>query len=100
MDAAEMDVARASAVEGDTEEISISLRAVPSVEAFVRVLETAGLWTQAMHWAWQPWFAAMRGFAHVGAPSPRHRAMVHRFPRRSAASRIRSAYYCQRRIRV
>ena len=67
MDAAEMDVARASAVEGDPEEISISLRAVPSVEAFVRVLETAGLWTQAMHWAWQPWFAAMRGFAHAWA---------------------------------
>jgi hypothetical protein len=43
MDAAEIGVTRASAVEDDSEEISTSLRAMPSVEAFVRVLETAGL---------------------------------------------------------
>jgi hypothetical protein len=36
------------AAEDDTEGISISLGTVPSVEAFVRAFETAGLWMQAL----------------------------------------------------
>jgi hypothetical protein len=104
MDAAKMDVTRASArlpgldieivhrpaVEDDIEEISI-VSATPSVEAFVRTFETAGLWTQAMHSAWQPWLAAARNFALPWALEARHRATVHPVPRRSAARRIRSA---------
>jgi hypothetical protein len=54
-------------LDDDSEEISISLRALPPVEAFVRALETAGLWTQVMHCAWQPWFAAARGFTRPWA---------------------------------
>ncbi len=61
-DAAEMD---AIAVEDGTEE---SLIAIAPVEAFVGSFETAGLWTQqAIHCAWQPWFAAARGFTQPWA---------------------------------
>jgi hypothetical protein len=57
----------------EDEEISISLRAMPSGEAFVRAFETAGLWTQAMQCAWQPWLAAARTFMlpwALGLPPP------------------------------
>jgi len=48
---------------GDAEQISINLQAVPSFEAFGRVLETSNLfafWAQAAHMAWLPWIEAMR----------------------------------------
>jgi hypothetical protein len=81
MGAAEMDVTGASArpprpdieivhrraAEDDTEGISISLRTMPSVEAFVRASETAGLLMQALSCLWQPWFAAARLRTAVGA---------------------------------
>ena len=60
-DAADTD---ARAVEDDTEE---SLIAIPPVKAFVRAFETAGLWTQVVHCAWQPWFAAARAFTQTWA---------------------------------
>jgi hypothetical protein len=85
----------AQAVEDASEEISISLRAMPPVEAFVRALEAAELWTQAMHRAWQPWFAARAASHSRGRSSRRHRATVHRVRRRSAARRIKSARYYQ-----
>jgi hypothetical protein len=63
--------------EGDAEEISINLKAVPSFEAFGRFLEQANpfaFWAQAARLAWFPWLAA----AHAvmlplgsAAPSPR-----------------------------
>jgi hypothetical protein len=47
--------------EGDVEEISINLKAVPSFEAFGRFLEQANpfaFWAQAARLAWFPWLAA------------------------------------------
>jgi hypothetical protein len=43
---------------GDLEALSINLRAMPSFEAFGRLLETANpfvFWAQAMQMAWLPW---------------------------------------------
>jgi hypothetical protein len=47
--------------QGDAEQISINLQAVPSFEAFGRFLETANpfaFWAQAARLAWFPWLAA------------------------------------------
>jgi hypothetical protein len=49
--------------EGDAEEISINLQAVPSFDAFRRFLEAANpfaFWAQAARLAWLPWLAAAR----------------------------------------
>lgn len=49
--------------QGDAEEISINLQAVPSFEAFGRFLEAANpfaFWAQAARLAWLPWLAAAR----------------------------------------
>ena len=46
--------------QGDAEEMTITLRAVPSFEAFGRFLEGANpmlLWMQWMQAAWSPWLA-------------------------------------------
>jgi hypothetical protein len=48
---------------GNFEQISINMRAVPSFEAFGRVLEQANpfaFWIQATQLAWAPWLEAMR----------------------------------------
>jgi hypothetical protein len=50
----------------DAEEISITLKAVPSFEAFGRYLETAHpffFWAQAMQLAWLPWLQAARSMS-------------------------------------
>jgi hypothetical protein len=47
----------------DAEQISITLKAVPSFDAFGRYLETMNpfaLWVQAMQLAWFPWLQAAR----------------------------------------
>jgi hypothetical protein len=47
--------------QGDAEQISINLQAVPYFEAFGRFLETANpfaFWAQAARLAWFPWLAA------------------------------------------
>ena len=44
--------------EGNEEQILISLRAVPSFEAFGRLMEASNLllfWTRMMQTAWSPW---------------------------------------------
>ena len=44
--------------EGDEEQMLITLRAVPSFEAFGRLLEASNpllLWTRMMQAAWSPW---------------------------------------------
>ncbi len=49
--------------DGDSEQISISLQAVPSFEAFGRFLEAANpfaFWVQAGQLAWLPWLEAVR----------------------------------------
>jgi hypothetical protein len=53
------------------EEISITLRAVPSFEAFGRYLETANpffFWAQAMQLAWLPWLQAARAMSVPDLP--------------------------------
>jgi hypothetical protein len=52
--------------DGDAEEISINLQAVPSFEAFGRFVETMSpfaFWAHAMQMAWLPWLAAVQTFA-------------------------------------
>lgn len=77
VDAAETDTIRATArlpgldieimhrraVEGDGEQISINLRAVPSFEAFGRALDAVNpvaFWAQAARFAWLSWLEATR----------------------------------------
>jgi hypothetical protein len=48
---------------GDAEQISINLQAVPSFDAFGRMLEGANplaFWAQAAQLAWLPWLEATR----------------------------------------
>jgi hypothetical protein len=52
--------------EGDAEQISIHLQAVPSFEAFGRFADSINpfaFWAQAMQMAWLPWLAATQAFA-------------------------------------
>jgi hypothetical protein len=48
--------------DGDSEQISINLQAVPSFEAFGRVLEADrfAFWVQVGQLAWVPWLEAVR----------------------------------------
>lgn len=49
--------------EGDAEQISINMQAVPSFEAFGRYVEAANpfaFWAQAAQLAWRPWIEAAR----------------------------------------
>jgi hypothetical protein len=49
--------------DGDSEQISINLQAVPSFEAFSRFLEDANpfaFWARASRLAWLPWLQAAR----------------------------------------
>jgi hypothetical protein len=49
--------------DGDSEQISINLQAVPSFEAFSRFLEDANpfaFWVRASQLAWLPWLEAAR----------------------------------------
>ena len=59
----DIEIVHRRAVEGEAEEISINLRAVPSIEAFGRMLEAAApfaFWAQSAQLAWLPWFEAAR----------------------------------------
>jgi hypothetical protein len=75
------------AVEGDAEQISINLRAVPSFEAFGRALEAANpfaFWAQAAQLAWLPWLETL-ALARELTPS---------LPRPSGDATSRSAQEC------
>jgi hypothetical protein len=57
----EMEIIHRRLPEANTEQISINLRAVPSFEAFGRILETANpfvFWVRAAQLAWMPWLGA------------------------------------------
>jgi hypothetical protein len=57
----EMEIIHRRLPEANTEQISINLRAVPSFEAFGRILETANpfvFWIRAAQLAWMPWLGA------------------------------------------
>lgn len=59
--------------QGDAEQISINLQAVPSFEAFGRFLETANpfaFWAQATRLAWFPWLAAAHAVMLPPSPAP------------------------------
>jgi hypothetical protein len=62
--------------QGEGEEMVITVRAVPSFEAFGRYLEAANpllLWMQMMQAAWSPWLGALPG-ATAALRSPSERA--------------------------
>ena len=57
--------------EGNEEQIVVMLRAVPSFEAFGRLLEASNpllVWTRMMEAAWSPW---VRGLTTAFSPSVR-----------------------------
>src|SRR5215510_9547209 len=59
----DIEVVHRQSPDGDSEQISINLQAVPSFEAFGRFLEAANplaFWVQAGWLAWLPWFEAVR----------------------------------------
>jgi hypothetical protein len=59
--------------EGDAEQISIHLQAVPSFEAFGRFAEGMNpfaFWAQAMQMAWLPWLAAAQVLGGPGSSFP------------------------------
>ena len=52
--------------QGDSEEMTITLHAVPSFEAFGRFVEAANpmlFWMRALQTAWAPWLALIRAAA-------------------------------------
>jgi hypothetical protein len=54
----DIEIVHRRAPDGDAEQISINLKAVPSFEAFVRPLESANpwaFWAEATRLAWLPW---------------------------------------------
>ena len=58
-----IEVVHRQSPDGDSEQISINLQAVPSFEAFGRFLEAANpfaFWVQAGQLAWLPWLEAVR----------------------------------------
>lgn len=58
-----IEVVHRQSPDGDSEQISINLQAVPSFEAFGRFLEAANpfaFWVQAGRLAWLPWLEAAR----------------------------------------
>jgi hypothetical protein len=59
----DIDVVYRRSPDGEAEQISINLQAVPSFEAFGRFLETANpfaFWAEAARLAWSPWLLAAR----------------------------------------
>jgi len=70
-----IDIVHSQSPDGDSEQISITLQAVPSFEAFSRAFEAANpfvFWTQAMRLAWLPWLEAARiAMLPPSLPAPR-----------------------------
>jgi hypothetical protein len=70
-----IDIVHSQSPDGDSEQISITLQAVSSFEAFGRALEAANpfvFWTQAMRLAWLPWLEAARiAMLPPNLPAPR-----------------------------
>jgi hypothetical protein len=69
-----IEVVHRQSQEGDSEQISINLQAVPSFEAFGRFLEAANpfaFWVRTSRLAWLPWLEAARlaTLSFSGAPA-------------------------------
>src|SRR5262249_16379346 len=59
----DIEIVHGGSPDGDAEQISINLQAVPSFEAFGRFLESGGpfaFWAQAARLPWFPWLGAMQ----------------------------------------
>jgi hypothetical protein len=59
----DIEIVHRRAPDEDVEQISVTLKAVPSFEAFGPYLEAANpfaVWAQAMQLAWLPWLKAAR----------------------------------------
>jgi hypothetical protein len=59
----EIEITHRRSPDGDAEQISINMQAVPSFEAFGRYVEAANpfaFWAQAAQLAWRPWIEAAR----------------------------------------
>lgn len=68
----DIDVVHRPATDDGAEQISITLKATPSFEAFGRALESVNpfaFWMQAMQLAWWPWAEAARLLTRPGATS-------------------------------
>ena len=67
--------------DSEAEALSITLQAMPSLEAFGRYFEAANplaFWAQAMQMAWLPWFGASRALMlSCTAPWSAAGAMLH-----------------------
>jgi hypothetical protein len=75
--------------DGEAEQISIHLQAVPSFEAFGRYLEAANpfaFWAQAARLAWLPWLAVARAVMPPNLAPPLPSAGADVVPRSAAAS--------------
>jgi hypothetical protein len=72
---ANIEIVHRRARDGQEEQMSITLRAVPSFEAFGRFVENANpffFWTQMMQAAWAPWVSGL-----MGSALPDHQARKH-----------------------
>jgi hypothetical protein len=59
----DIDIIHSRSPDGDSEQVSITLKAVPSFQAFGRALEAANpfaFWATTMRLAWLPWLEAAR----------------------------------------
>jgi hypothetical protein len=59
----EIEITHRRSPDGDAEQISINMQAVPSFEAFGRYVEATNpfaFWAQAVQLAWSPWIEAAR----------------------------------------
>ncbi|PPQ38945.1 hypothetical protein SAMN06265338_101954 [Rhodoblastus acidophilus] len=67
----DIDVTHQQSPRGDWEEVSITLRASPSFQAFGDALATANpvkLWAQAAQMMWAPWLLAARPLLEPARP--------------------------------
>jgi hypothetical protein len=87
-----IEIVHRQSTDGDAEQISINLQAVPSFEALGRFLEAANpfvFWAQLAQLAWLPWLEAARSIAQAlsVAPPQLYGRDEHRTPSRSIVAR-------------
>jgi hypothetical protein len=69
----DIEVRHRQSPDGEAEEISIHLRAVPSFDALaqsIQLFNPFGFWAEAMRLAWLPWTEAFRALAPPPHASP------------------------------
>ncbi len=71
----DIDISHRVARDGHAEQLTITLQAVPSFDAFGRFLEANPLqaWMQLMQLAWQPWLMALQMASPALLPKPSRR---------------------------